>query len=140
MPNGEVQAKVKITLAKLFEIAYSKDKGVTTALVKKKGPFTMRIDEDGNVTMAGKAGMVHFSGKPALEEVGIDLEYGSIMFSNAGSNKLHYAVSLKFRGVLKVEYSNFIDVEKLLLGCSGLLCIAARGLRNRQQQIEDAIQ
>jgi hypothetical protein len=133
------QAKVKVTLAKLFEIAYSKDKGVTTALVKTKGPFTMRIDEDGNVTLSGKAGIVKFVGKPELEKMGIDLEYGSVMLSNIGNNKLGYTASLKFRGILKIEYSNVIDVEKLLLGCSGLLCQAARGMKNREKQIEEAL-
>ena len=30
-------SEVKITIAKLLEVAYSKNKGVTTKLVKKKG-------------------------------------------------------------------------------------------------------
>jgi hypothetical protein len=139
MADSGGQAKVKLTLAKLFEIAYSEDKGVTTALVKSKGPFTMRIDEDGYVTLSGKAGIVKFVGKPELEQMGIDLEYGSVMLSNIGNNKLGYTASLKFRGIIKIEYSNVIDVEKLLLGCSGLLCQAARGLKNREKQIEEAL-
>jgi len=138
--NDDQSSKIKITLAKLFEIAYSKDKGVTTALVQKKGPFSMKIDDNGVVTLSGKAGVVSFSGKPELEKVGIDLEYGSVMFSNIGNNKLGYSASLKFRGILKIEYSNVIDVEKLILGCSGLLCQAARLMRNRQSQIDRAVE
>ena len=139
MSDSEPQAKVKLTIAKLFEIAYSTDKGVTTALVQKRGPFNMRIDQDGNVTLSGNAGVVKFAGKPELEQMGIDLEFGSVMFSNIGNNKLGYTASLKFKGVLKIDYSNVIDVEKLILGCSGLLCQAARGMKNRQQQIEDVL-
>ena len=139
MSNDESKAKVKLTIAKLIEIAYSKDKGVTTALIQKRGAFTMRVEENGNVTLSGKAGMVKFSGEPELKAVGIDLEYGSVMFSNVGNNRLSYAANLKFKGLLKIEYASVIDVEKLLLGCSGLLCQAARGLKNRQQQVEEAL-
>jgi len=49
-PNSG-RAKVKLTIAKLFEIAYSTDKGVTTALIQKKGTFAFRIDNSENVTI-----------------------------------------------------------------------------------------
>lgn len=137
MSSDTGQAKIKLTVAKLFEIAYSTNKDITIAFVRKKGPFTLRIDDSGQATLSGKAGLVMFSGEPELKKMGIDLEFGSVMFSNMGSNKLAYTASIKFKGIAKLQYSNFIDVEKLLLGCSGLLCRAARAMKNRQQQIEE---
>ena len=84
--------------------------------------------------------MVKFSGKPELDEMGIDLEYGSVMFSNIGNNKLAYTASIKFKSVAKIEYSSVVDVEKLILSCSGLLCRAARGMKNRDRQIDKALE
>jgi len=83
--------------------------------------------------------MVKFSGKPELKEIGIALEFGSVMFSSIGDNKLSYKATLKFSGIAEIQYTNIIDLEKLLLGCSGLLCQAARGIKNRTQQIEKAL-
>jgi len=33
------RAEVKVTIAKLLEVAYSKNKGITTKIIRKKGNF-----------------------------------------------------------------------------------------------------
>jgi hypothetical protein len=133
-------AKVKVVIGKWFELAYAKDKGVTTALIRQKGPFTMKVDDKGNVTLSGKAGKVTFNGNPALKSFGLQTHYGGITFANAGNNTIMYTVSLKFFGFAKVDFTNMIDVEKLITACSGLLCQAARALKNRNKQLDDALE
>ena len=59
MSSDTGQAKIKLTVAKLFEIAYSTNKGITTAFVRKKGQFILLIDDGGQVTLSGKIGRAH---------------------------------------------------------------------------------
>ncbi|CAM4466469.1 hypothetical protein [Shewanella livingstonensis] len=38
------RAEVKITVAKLIEASYSKDKGLTTKIMAEKGSFKLTVD------------------------------------------------------------------------------------------------
>ena len=38
------RSEVKITVAKLIEVAYSKDKGLTTKIMEEKGQFKLIVD------------------------------------------------------------------------------------------------
>ncbi len=49
------RVEVKVTIAKLVELAYSKDKGMTTKIVRKKGNFKLTVDQDGNGVLSGSA-------------------------------------------------------------------------------------
>ncbi len=138
--NSEnIERKIKITVIKLLEISYSDRKAATLALVGTKGPFQMRIDQNGDVEVSGKKAHFKIKGKPVLDEMGLDLKAGSIMFSNAGDNRLNYTIKAKV-GVVDVEYHSMINVEELLLSCSGLLCRAARALKDRTNQIDRSLQ
>ena len=64
----DANADVKLVIAKLIEVAYSTDEGMTTKIVLEKEPFKMTLDEQGNATLIGKAGFVKFKGTPALEQ------------------------------------------------------------------------
>ena len=139
MSDENAERKLKITVIKLLEVAYSNNEGITTKLVRKAGPFTMRIDEKGRVELSGKMGHFKFDGKPTLEKMGVDLKMASLMFSNAGNNRLNYSAKIKLAAV-ELEYSSTLDVEELLLSCSGLLCIAARAMKDRTNQIDRSLQ
>ena len=133
------ERKLKITIVKLLEVAYSNNEGITTKLVRKAGPFTMRIDEKGKVELSGKMGHFKFDGKPTLEKMGVDLKMASLMFSNGGHNQLNYSAKIKLAAV-EFEYSSTLNIEELMLSCSGLLCIAARGMKDRTNQIDRSLQ
>jgi len=50
---------------------------------------------------------------------------------------------IQYRGTfglaVTVEIIGFLDVEQLILHCSGLLCIAARALKNRYRVIDKSV-
>jgi len=129
--------EVKIKLLKFIEIAYKTDGEITTAIVKDKGPFTLNVDNKGNASISGKAGVVKFSVTEEIKEYGIDFKYVSVMLSGNKNGIIHYRGT--FKSFLEVSINGFIDVEQLILHCSGLLCIAARALRNRYKMIDKSI-
>ena len=59
------ESELKITIAKLIEIAYSQNKGMTTKIVRSLGNFTLKVDQNGEATLVGTTGMLIFSGTPA---------------------------------------------------------------------------
>ncbi|MBT3146702.1 hypothetical protein [Neptunomonas phycophila] len=132
------QSVLKIEVIKLIELSYKSDSGLTASILKSKGPFTLKVDQDGKAVLSGKAGKVKFSAKENVKQLGVDLKFLSIMFF--GSEKgLHYTASFNFFGGVKVEFTSIIDLEKLILSCSGLLCNAARLLKNRHKMIDAGI-
>ncbi len=77
----------------------------------------------------------------ALEDVqkfGIGFKYASITFFG-GNKKLNYTTSFGFEKIGTISFTSFIDVEKLILSCSGLLCQAARLLKSHKQQIDQSL-
>lgn len=125
----EQQHKIKVTVLKLIELAYKEDEGITTSLVKSKGSFTLKVDQSGEVTLSGKAGVVRVSASEEVKSFGVDFKFMSLMFFSNG-RKLHYMGNIKF-GVASIEIKSVLDVKELILSCSGLLCRAARSLRDR---------
>jgi len=136
-PTTSYQLKIKVI--NLIELAYKSNGDITTSLVKSKGSFILKINDKGEATLSGKAGMVRFTAKNEIKKLGIDLKIASIMFFGTPNGKIHYTASFNFMGGAKVEFSSIIDVEKLILSCSGLLCQAARLLKNRHKQIDQSL-
>ena len=127
----------KIKIINFIEIAYKTNGEMTTALIRNKGPFTLKIDSNGNANLSGKAGAVAFSVSDELKEYGVDFRYASIMFSGNRDGVIIYKASV---GILAEVYvSGVLDIENLILNCSGLLCIAARALKNRTHMIDKTI-
>jgi len=127
-----------------LEISYKSNGEITANLIKSKGPFTLRIDQNGSATLSGKAGTVRFSVKNNVSSFGVDLKYVGVFFSGTGNGKIVYRATFKLEAAdfkaISITYSSFLDLEKLILSCSGLLCQAAKHLKNRFQKIDRSIQ
>ena len=134
------QTEVKITIAKLLEVAYSKNKGVTTKIVRKKGNFKITVDGQGNATLSGAVGMMTFKASSALEGLGAKVRNISISFSKGDGNDVKYTAMFAFIGVATVSVTGKFNIEELILSCSGLLCKAARALKGRHRAYEMELQ
>ena len=134
------QAEVKITIAKLLEVAYSKNKGVTTKIVRKKGNFKLTVDSQGNATLSGSVGMMTFKANSALEGLGAKVKNISISFSKGDDNDVKYTAMFSFIGIAAISVSGKFNIEELILSCSGLLCIAARALKVRHRAYDMELQ
>ncbi|MCF6324352.1 MAG: hypothetical protein L3J89_08525 [Gammaproteobacteria bacterium] len=131
--------QLKVKVINFVELAYKSNGDITASLIKSRGSFTLKVNDKGEAVLSGKAGMVRFSVKNEIKQFGIDLKVASIMFSGNRNGKIHYTAFFNFMGGAKVEFSSIVDVEKLILSCSGLLCQAARLLKNRHKQIDQSL-
>ena len=133
------RSEIKITIAKLLEVAYSKDKGMTTKIMAKKGNAMLTVDQDGNATLSGSAGILTFSGNPVLNKIGVKIKRVSVSFTNEEGRNIRYSATFNLEIVSMVVSGEF-DLEALITSCSGLLCIAARALKGRSQAYEMELQ
>jgi len=133
------RTELKVTIAKLIEVAYSQDKGVTSKIVRSKGPFRLEVDQDGNARLSGVAGTLTFSGATTLDRIGANIRAVSISFSSVGGSKVTYHAEFDLK-VAKIGVSGGFDVEELITSCSGLLCQAARAMKRRHQLYELELQ
>lgn len=133
------RTELKVTIAKLIEVAYSKDKGMTTKIVRSKGPFRLEVDQDGNARLWGTAGMLTFSGGSTLDKIGANIRNVSVSFSSGGGSKIDYRAEFDLK-VAKIGISGGFDIEELITSCSGLLCKAARAMKQRHQLYELELQ
>ncbi len=134
------RTEVKITIAKLLEVAYSKNKGVTTKIVRSKGNFTLRVDKNGKATLSGSAGILTFKGDSALTDLGAKLKNASISFSKGDGDNIKYTAMFSFVGVASISITGLFNIEELILSCSGLLCIAARALKGSHHAYDMELQ
>jgi len=134
------RSEIKITIAKLLEVAYSKDKGMTTKIMAKIGNARLTVDQDGAATLSGTAGILTFSGKPVLDKIGVKLKKVSVDFTNEGGTKIGYRASVSLYEIAGITVIGEFDLEALMLSCSGLLCIAARAMKGRSQAYEMELQ
>ncbi|NOX93297.1 MAG: hypothetical protein GXP18_12860 [Gammaproteobacteria bacterium] len=128
--------KLKITIAKLIELSIDENKSVAMKIVRSKGNFRVTVDQDGNAKLTGKAGIIAFNGNPVLEELGAAVKYISISFGGNDNGTVKYTGSFKV-GFATLVVSGSFDIEKLVLGCSGILCVAARALKDRSRVLRD---
>ena len=127
----------KVKIIKFLEIAYKTDGKLTASIVRDKGPFTLSVDNTGSATLSGKAGIVSFSVADEIKQYGLKFKFASVMFSGNRQGMINYQAS--FGVPIQISVMGFIDVQNLILSCSGLLCIAARALKNRYQLIDKSI-
>lgn len=130
------RAQVKITIAKLLELAYSEDGGITTKIVRSKGSFKVTVDQHGNAVLSGNAGTLAFRGSPALAAIGAKVRNVTIYFEPGQGSSINYTATYTFSGAASISISGSFDIEALILSCSGLLCQAARALKGRNAAYE----
>ncbi|MFK5950263.1 MAG: hypothetical protein QM500_15995 [Methylococcales bacterium] len=136
-----IKTEVKITIAKLIEIAYSKNKGMTTKIIRKKGNFKITVDDSGKVMLHGSAGALTFSGGTALENLGVKIKMASINFTKGEGDDIDYKGTFYFiGGAGSLSLSGSFNIEDLITSCSGLLCKAARLMKGRNQAYEAELQ
>lgn len=129
------KTEARITIAKFIELAYSKDKGMTAKILAKKGNAKLTVDQNGNATLSGSAGILTFSGTPVLEKIGVKIKRVSINFNNKGGMKVGYTATFDLE-YIKLSVLGDFDLEELITSCSGLLCQAARALKGRNHAYE----
>ncbi|CAG23262.1 hypothetical protein [Photobacterium profundum] len=128
-------SEIKLTIAKLIEVAYSKNKGLTTSIMLDAGFIKLTVNERGNALLSGKAGVVTFSGLDVINELGMQVKRVSVSIKNEGKGQASYTATLNL-GLISTSIKGSFNVEELITQCSGLLCIAARRLKNRPAYIE----
>ena len=107
--------------------------------MRDAGPVTLTVDEKGQATLVGKAGRVSFSGKDTLKEIGVSAGVFRAMLSVNESGDLRFNARVRV-GIASVSAGGTIDVEKLLVTCSGVLCRAARALKGRPSRVDRQLQ
>ncbi len=131
MPTRPNTYSLKITVARLLELSYARNEGITTSILRDVGPASISVDSNGIATLSGKAGNVTFSATDALKELGLEIRRVGISMDVNGEGELGYTARFMFAGALALSVRGTIDVEELILSCSGLLCRAARALKSR---------
>ncbi|UJF22832.1 hypothetical protein [Shewanella sp. OMA3-2] len=133
------RSEVKITIAKFLEVAYSKDKGLTTNIMVEKGKAKLVVDQNGNATLSGTAGSLTFSGTPVLNKLGVKIKRVTVDFENKGAMKVGYNATFNLEAISLTVMGDF-DLEDLITSCSGLLCRAARALKGRHNAYDVELQ
>jgi hypothetical protein len=131
--------EAKITIAKLFELAYSKDKGLAVKIMVNKGNAKLTVDHNGNATLSGSGGILTFSGSPVLDKIGAKIKRISVNFNKKGTMKVGYTATFDLE-YIKLSVLGDFDLEELITSCSGLLCRAARALKGRHQAYDMELQ
>ncbi|QLE99059.1 hypothetical protein [Neptunomonas phycophila] len=122
--------EAKITIAKLFELAYSKNKGLTAKIIAEKGNAKLTVDQNGKATFSSAAGIISFSGDPVLSKLGVQIKRVSVSFTNDDGMNVGYIGTFD-TGISKVSVNGSFNLEALITSCSGLLCKAARAMKGR---------
>lgn len=105
-------------------------------LVREQGSSRLTVSANGQATISGKAGMLAFSASEATQQLGLALRNIIIFFSAAPNGTSQYSASFHFANAMRSSLSGSVDIEELILACSGWLCRAARAIhRERRTEI-----
>lgn len=132
-------SQLKITIAKLIEVAYSQNSGVTTSIMREKGNFTLRVDQNGHAILSGEAGILSFSGDSVLKSIGATIKRLNVDFTKGENNEITYKATFSL-AIISLTVVGEFDVEELITSCSGLLCKTARVMKNKHLQYELELQ
>lgn len=127
--------RLKLTVARLLELSYAKKEGLTASIVREAGPAKITVSSDGTAMLSGNAGVVTFSASRAIEELGVSIRNIGVSMSVGEDGQLEYTARF-FTGAVTLSASGTIDVEELILSCSGFLCRAARALNGRTRSVD----
>ena len=112
---------------------------MTANIVRSKHPFTLTVTSSGTATLTGKAGNMTFNVSEETNSIGFDFKFASLQFFGSQNGQLRYSATFTI-GFTSVSFRGIFDIEKFILECSGLVCIAARLMRERKNKIDAAIQ
>ncbi|GGB21951.1 hypothetical protein [Agarivorans gilvus] len=136
---SEIKTEIKIQIIKLIEIAYSKNDGLTGKLLASSGRFSLAVDDTGVMTLSGKAGAVKMNVSKEMSDMGLDFRYASLYFAPRNNGDIRYTGSVGFKDYASISISSSLNIEELILRCSGLLCIAARLLKNPFSKVDASL-
>jgi len=77
--------------------------------------------------------MLTFKADSALVGLGAKIKNISVYFSKTDGDEVSYTATYNFVGVASISVSGTFNIEKLILSCSGMLCVAARALKRRHE-------
>jgi len=80
-----------------------------------------------------------FSGSTALETIGAKIKRVSVTFSKGSDFEVKYKVTFSLE-IISLSLSGSFDIEELITSCSGLLCKAAKAMKQRNLRYEQALQ
>lgn len=127
------KVELKLTVARLLELSYEKDEGVTTRLVREKGNLRLAVDTNGKAQLSGKAGSVQFSASDVASEIGASVRRIKVLMSATETGDIRYNGSFNL-GYASVNITGSIDIEEFLRSCSGILCHAFRMIEGQKRQ------
>jgi len=129
---------VKASIKKVLEVSYSTDKGVKLNAALKKGPLKATMDINGKVKFSGNLGSFSLHGDPTLKGLGAKFKSLSVVYSLAENGDIKYKVTFAALNAASISFGGQFDLEKMVLD-RGLLRGAYRPLKNREQQLKDAL-
>lgn len=130
--------QVKASVFKVIEVTYSIDNGISLKAALKKGPVKVTIDDKKKVTFSGNIKSLILSGDPTFEALGARFKALSVLLSLADNGDIKYKATVSCWGIGSFSLIGQFDLEKLVVD-RGLLRRAYRPLKNRAQQVEDAV-
>lgn len=131
---------LKVTVARLLELSYARNEGLTARILREVGPASVSVASDGTATLSGKAGNVTFSANEVVQSIGLQIRRIGVNMEVTEDGELEYTARFLFAGALALSARGTIDVEELILSCSGLLCRAARALKSRTASTDREIE
>ena len=90
------ELQIKVTIAKLIQLSYEADKGLTAKIVYSGSHYSISVDQSGDVKLSGTVGYVTFNGDPALRGLGLKVKRASISFTNGDGGNVNYNASFDF--------------------------------------------
>ncbi|MBX2809442.1 MAG: hypothetical protein KTR20_12525 [Cellvibrionaceae bacterium] len=127
---------VKLTVKKVLEVSHSGEKGIKLSSVLKKGPVTFKLDNNGNIDSSAKLGRHSIKGFDSVQDLGVDIKFIKIKANLNKSGDIEYIAEITY-GFFSFSVKGYFDVEKIV--DRGLLKKAYQPLKNRQQQIDNAL-
>ena len=129
------QSELRITVLKFLEVAHKENGEIISKFMYEKGPFTLRIDQNGQATLSGKSGLFIFSVSDEIKSVGAGFKFAGISFSGNKNGNLHYIATFGL-SKYKKTVTGIIDIERFVKSCSGLLCKTVRAIEKRYENID----
>lgn len=135
MMDKELQ--LKVTIAKLIEVSYSKEKGFVKSAIAEKGRLKIKVNQSGKVILTAKGKNKSFYASPEMIGLGTTFKMASVTVMSKGEDIRYSAKFYFWRKAASVAINGTINFEKLILSCSGLLCRSARAMKESKKRIEN---
>lgn len=125
MPANTVRAEARLTLARIISVAYQRDSGFVASLHTQKGPFSVKLSANGEVTLKTETENLTFqASQREKSRIGLRVKRLEATFRQ-NEDHFTYSITARLAG-LSISVAGAVRLEKLITACSGLLCRAAR--------------